>query len=116
MLSARFALCSIQSASRNRASRSNGSAMCMAMLPSASRGHSARGGRGSSSMPLPSRSAEVDRFAHAVVGDALQRHAGVDDAADGAREIAARRIANREMIEAGMVGRGGGAARGSARY
>ena len=58
-------------------------------------------------MPLPSGSAEVDGFADAVIGDALERHAGVDDAADGAREIAACRIADGEMVKAGWCGGAG---------
>ena len=46
-----------EEASRNRASRSSGSAIARAMLPLASRGHSVSGRSRVSSMPLPSGSA-----------------------------------------------------------
>ena len=60
--------------------------------------------------------AEVDRLAHAVVGDALKRDAGVEDAADGVCEIAARRIADGEMVKTGVVWRRRGCRAGCARY
>ena len=86
------------------------------MFPSASRGHSDLGAIARQLDAVAVEIGEIDRFAHAMVGHALDGHAGVDDAAHRAREIAARWIANREMVEACMVGRRREFRAGSARY
>src|SRR5713101_5561691 len=48
--------------------------------------------------------AQVERLAHAVVRGAVERNAGLDQAAERIRERGARRIEDREMIEPGGSG------------
>src|SRR5713101_30048 len=49
--------------------------------------------------------AQVERLAHAMVGSAVERNAGLDQAAERIRKRGARRIEDREMIEPGGPGR-----------
>ena len=54
--------------------------------------------------------AQIEGFAHAVVGRAFERDAGGDEAAQGVGERGAVGIKNRGVVEAGGAGGGRGAA------
>jgi len=51
--------------------------------------------------------AQIERFADAVVGGAVEGDAGGDEAPEGVGEFGAGRVEDRDVVEAGRTGRGG---------